>query len=105
MRIHETGVAGAAVVIPVTVESGKTVSVDAVFWSYSAAPTGGRILIEPTSGSDPFDLHITEAGPGAFQFLCGLNFASDFTLTLAAPGGAVVGKLNVFLSTRTRNVG
>lgn len=66
-----------------------------ICWSYSAAPTGGRLTI--ADGSDTvFDITITAAGPGQVQFPKGKQGRSGraMTITLASGAGAVEGKVN-----------
>lgn len=67
-----------------------------VGWSYDDNPTGGNIQIQ--SANDViFNLDITNAGPGFFLFIPpkrgGLN--STMTITLAAGGAGISGKLSV----------
>jgi hypothetical protein len=69
--------------------------------SYSATPTGGGLTTTGLVG-DEIALDIATAVPVAVQLNgvpCDLNTA--LVVTLAAPGGAVVGKVNVFYVTRT----
>lgn len=66
-----------------------------VTWSYSAAPTGGGLVI--ADGADTiFTIAITAAGPGQVVFPRGKRGRSGraMTVTLADPGGTVVGKVN-----------
>jgi hypothetical protein len=66
----------------------------AVQWSYSAAPTGGNLLTTGLEG-DEIDLDIAAAGPGGLTAVyVGLK-GGAVTVTLAAGGGALVGKLVV----------
>lgn len=72
--------------------------ISGVAWSYSAAPTGGRLRIEDVSGTTIFDIDITAAGPGYIPFVppkknAALNTA--MIITLFSGGGAVQGKVNV----------
>ena len=66
-------------------------------WSYSAAPTGGLVTVV-CNAVTILQLDVTAAGPG-FADLgpagleCQNNF--DVTVTLAAAGAAVAGRLNV----------
>jgi len=68
-----------------------------IAWSYSAAPTGGGLKIEDGSGNIVFQIDITAAGPGYIPFTPPKKgtAATALIVTLFAPGGAVVGKLNV----------
>ena len=62
-------------------------------WSYSAAPTGGRLFIT-FGGVTKFDVDITAAGPGGFDFYLPGIVNEAVVITLAAGGAAIVGKLN-----------
>ena len=92
-----TGAGGAAVSITIAATTNGTKRViDGVHWSYSAAPTGGRLTI--ASGAQAtYDLDIAAAGPGYVNFPGGFKGlpATSLVVTLAAPGGAVVGKINI----------
>jgi hypothetical protein len=84
----------AAVVLP-----GSTTSpnyLGSVEWSYSTAPTGGRLTIATPDGNLR-DLDITNAGYAQVVFEppmdCGTN--KTVTISLAAGGAAVTGKLGV----------
>lgn len=90
-----TGAGGAATAIVLTGVTGKPILLSQVAWSYSAAPTGGAITI--ADGTISRTLDITAAGPGFWYFDPPLSFTAGATLTvtLAAPGGAVVGKVSV----------
>lgn len=67
-------------------------------WSYSDAPTGGKLTIT-VAAVIVWEVDITAAGPGGF----GMPIAGDdneaVVITLAAGGGSVVGKLNVQYTT------
>jgi hypothetical protein len=71
-------------------------SIAGVSWSYSAAPTGGSLTIADGSNTI-LSVDITAAGPGF------LNFSpskigtpnQSMTITLAAGGSGIVGKLTV----------
>lgn len=92
-----TGAAGAVATITLPAGSATQSRVlDRICWSYSAAPTGGRLTIAST-GQTSFDIDITAAGPGFFNFDSPFRGLPGQTLvvTLAAPGGAVIGKVNV----------
>lgn len=92
-----TGAAGAAATITLAAgTAGQVRALDAVFWSYSAAPTGGKLTIAST-GQPTFDLDVTAAGPGFLNLPGGFRGMPGATVvvTLAAPGGAVIGKVAV----------
>ena len=67
-----------------------------IAWSYNAAPTGGNITIV-MNGSTVFNLDVTVSGPGFFPFPKPKRFGvgDAVTVTLAAAGGAVTGKVSV----------
>jgi hypothetical protein len=100
LRIAQgTSGAGAAVTVTVAGVTGQTHYLHGVQWSYSAAPTGGRLTSSGLVGDD-VDLDVTEAGPESVECF-GAPAASGGALavTLAAPGGAVVGKVAVVYRT------
>lgn len=74
---------------------------DWVAYSYSASPTGGALTVT-IGGTTVFQVAITAAGPGMFDFsdapIYTITKNQAMVITLASGGGAVVGKLN----TRTR---
>jgi len=67
-----------------------------VAWSYDAAPAGGHLTITD-GGVTIFQVAITAGGPGFFMFpypkMGTAN--SAMVITLADPGGQIVGCLNV----------
>jgi len=63
-------------------------------WSYSAAPTGGRLTVVQGS-TTILDLDITAAGPGGYNFTLTGAMSAAIVVTLASGAGAVVGKVNV----------
>lgn len=92
-----TGAAGA--VATITLPAGTAAQqrvLDAVYWSYSAAPTGGRLTIAST-GQPSFDVDVFAAGPGSVVLTNPFRGMPGQTVvvTLAAPGGAVVGKVTI----------
>jgi hypothetical protein len=65
-----------------------------VWWSYSAAPTGGRLTV--SDGTITYrDLDVTAAGPGFLPCNPPLKMPAGrpLTLTLAAAGVGVAGKI------------
>ena len=78
-----------AVIVIASVANRKAV-IHAIQWSYSAAPTGGRLVVT-VGGVTVLDTDITSGGPGGFQ----ATFAGDgAVITLYAGGAAIVGKLS-----------
>jgi len=69
--------------------------IGALYWSYSAAPTGGSIKVEDVSGTVVFGpLAITAAGPGYIPIdppLCNNVVNTALIVTLASGAGSVVG--------------
>lgn len=83
-----------AAVITLAAVVGRSHVVQAIQWSYSEVPTGGRLTV--TFGvTVEFDVDITAAGPGGFGCLLPAGTNSLVTITLAAGGGTCTGKLNV----------
>lgn len=92
-----TGAGGGAAAITLDAETDISHVIRDVHYSYSAAPTGGGLTIKDGATDVIFDIHITAAGPGSVLFGSGKQGTSgrSMVVTLAAPGGAVVGKLNI----------
>jgi hypothetical protein len=88
---------GAAILtLTAPTDATKRRAFDALHWSYSATPTGGRLQI--TSGTQPsYDVDITAGGPGYLAFPPSFRGQAGQTVvvTLAAGGASVVGKVNV----------
>ncbi len=87
--------ANVAAVLTYAADANGKHTLGAIFFSYSAAPTGGRLTVTD-GGATVFDLAITGAGPDAIYFdppLSGTQNAA-LVITLAAGGGTVAGKLN-----------
>jgi hypothetical protein len=69
--------------------------ISGIFWSYSAAPTGGNIQI--SDGSNViFNMDVTAAGAGFIPFNPPKKGSANtaLTVTLADGGAAVVGRIN-----------
>jgi hypothetical protein len=93
-----TGSAGAAAAITYSAgASGVQHCLGGVAWSYSATPTSGGLKIEDGSGNIVFQIDITAAGPGYIPFTPPKKgtAATAMIVTLLAPGGAVIGRINV----------
>lgn len=78
--------------------------IDGVVWSYSGAPTGGKLQIKGAT-TVLVEVDITAAGPGQLLlpgFCPGQSTA--LTASLAAGGGGVYGKVTV-LNPRIEKVG
>ena len=67
-----------------------------LLWSYSAAPTGGRVRVQ-LGTLLVRDVDITAAGPGSVRFEPPLDSADneEMAVTLSAGGAGITGKLNV----------
>jgi len=90
--------AATAAIASVTVPDDEYAVIDWVWYSYSAAPTGGNLKID-LGGTVLVDVDITAAGPGFVSFgnqpLTDATKGSDITVTLASGGGAIVGSLQI----------
>ena len=97
--VQETSGAGAAVSITLTAVGGYRHYLPALYWSYSAAPSGGKLTITGLNGED-FEIDITASGPGplALPPMVGAT-STSVVVTLAAGGGVILGKLNVLYAT------
>lgn len=93
-RSYTTAVAATAVVKTLTGKDNQWWVIDGVQWSYSAAPTGGKLTIADTAGTK-FEVDIIAGGPGGYPLHLPMLLSSDVTITLASGAGAVIGKLNV----------
>lgn len=93
---HVTAAANTAVVATFAAVAGQTHRLTLLVVSYSAAPTGGRVTVAD-GGTTVLDVDVTGAGVLVVPLPSGgvkgsVNTA--MTVTLAAGGVAVVGKLN-----------
>ncbi len=90
--------ANTAAVITLAAAAGVRHVVDKIFGSYSAAPTGGSLTIALTVAGSAVSLVVAITAAGQFDFDFPVPLQGDentaITLTLAAPGGTVVGVLN-----------
>lgn len=89
--------ANAAASITLTASPAQRHKIQQVTWSYSAAPTGGKITITGLEGDD-VEFDITAGGPGGLALppSCMGRVNTNVVATIAAGGGTVVGKLNLF---------
>jgi len=88
--------ANANAVITVSADSAEFWTIDAIGWSYSAAPTGGRLVVT-IGGTTLIDIDIVAGGPGLMEFSNPFYKTSEakgeaLVITLHAGGGGVVGK-------------
>ena len=96
MSQYATAAADTAVTITLAAGTLKEHRVHGIIWSYDADPTGGALTIADDVGNN-MSVDITTGGPG-FLPLPVLSTEGDaVTITLAAGGGTVVGKLTVIM--------
>ena len=86
--------ANTAAVVTYTAVPGKAHVINGIAFSYTATPTGGNIQIQD-GASVVFNLDVPAPGTNYFEFQRPLKGSpgNAMTVTLAAPGGTVVGKL------------
>jgi hypothetical protein len=88
--------ANTAAVVTYAASAGKKHYLYGFTWSYSAAPTGGNLIIEDVSGTTVFTTDISAAGPGQLIFdppIVSSVVNTAMIITLHAGTGTVVGKL------------
>lgn len=93
---NATAAANTAVVATFAAVAGMRHTLTGCTVSYSAAPTGGRLTVAD-GGATVYDVDIIAGGPTAVPLPAnGIAGApgNAMTVTLAAAGAAVVGKLN-----------
>ena len=91
--VHSPAANTAAVV---SLGTGETYNVVAcVVWGYDGVPTAGSLVI--TDGVTTITVPIVDTGPGKLELTRPFAGAADagVTITLAAGGAGVTGKLNV----------
>jgi len=86
----------AAVVTIADPGDGFRIVIHKIIFSYTAAPTGGRLTI--TGGLITLDVDITNSGPGVLTLSWPIAKSTASVITLAAGGGVIAGKLNVIYS-------
>lgn len=90
----------ASAAISLTAVSGQRHHVVGIIWSYSAAPTNGRITSIGLDG-DQLDFDITQGGPGPVLTPPAIGATNTtVSITLAAGGSGITGKLTVFYVTQ-----
>jgi hypothetical protein len=89
--------ANTAAVITLAAQAGLSNVIGEVYWSYDDTPTGGELTIEDGAGTTVFQQHITNGGPGFFQFLYPKRGTANTAMivTLAAGGAGISGTLNI----------
>ena len=79
--------------------AGRMHHVVGALWSYSGTPTNGRLTSTGLRG-DEIDMDITAGGPGPMLLPpASGEINTQVTLTLAAGGVGIVGKLSVWYGT------
>lgn len=89
--------ANAAATVTLAATTGKAWVITALSWSYNAAPTGGLVTVAD-GGTTVLELAVIASGPGEVSLpLAGIagTTGNAVTVTLAAAGAAVTGRLNV----------
>ena len=99
------GAAGAAVSLPIKAKIGTRIKITGLNVSFSVAPAASVAVTvsETGSGSPRLNLDLAQVGPqnlyppdGGWLFEAG----QDVTVTVAAPGGAVITKVNASVEWR-----
>ena len=86
-----------AAVVTLAADADQTHVLDALYYSYDAAPTGGLLTVT-IGGTTVFEVDVTAGGPDDFEFPNGLyNDAKneEMVVTLAAAGGSIQGIVTV----------
>lgn len=91
-----TGPPNNAIVITLVAGRKRGRMAGTIVYSYSAAPTGGRLTM--AGGGFGLDVDIVAGGPGVIPFHVPIHATDDanVVLTLSAGGAGIVGKLNIF---------
>lgn len=93
---HGTAAANTAVAITVTALPDQQHVLAGVVWSYSAAPTGGKLTVAD-GASTVLEVDIIAGGPGSLVLPpLGGSTNTNLVVTLAAGGAGIIGKLTVF---------
>lgn len=91
---HTATGTNALVTIVLAADPGLNHRIASLSWSYSADPTGGAISIFD-GGNLVYQLDVTTSGPGFVPVNLKFSAGAAVTVSLAAGGSAIVGKLNV----------
>ena len=73
---------------------GRRHCIDGVAWSYSAEPTGGRLVVQNGAGHTCFDWDITGTGAGWVPVKRESLVGNALIIILYAAGQGVIGKVN-----------
>ena len=92
----DSAAATAAVLTVAAQEDGKHIA-HKITWSYSAAPTGGKLTV--TGYGTSLEVDITAGGPGSLDLYYVTATNTALVATLSSGGGAIVGKVNMTYTT------
>ncbi len=95
---YQTAAANTAAVTVIAAAARRIHCVHHLQWSYNGTPTGGKLTID-IGGTTEFEVDIVTGGPGGFGIELAGAANQTVTITLAAGGAGVVGKLNVQYTT------
>lgn len=97
-NVAEPGADAAAIVTRAAGAAGVANILGQIAWSLSEAPAAAvNLAVEDGAGTTIFSVDVTAAGPGSIQFSPPMRgtAATTMVITLAAGGGAVIGKVSV----------
>jgi hypothetical protein len=94
MRVTSSAGEDGVVTVAAPATAGEANQFSGIVWSYSADPTGGRIVITD-GGTTVFDIDITTGGPGFIWFPTAMTMSPNqaTVLTIYDGGGVLVGKV------------
>lgn len=92
-----TSAANAAATVTFPAAAGLSNVISGIAFSYNGNPTGGRVTISD-GANIVFDIDVTSSGAGFFPFAAPVKGSVNtaLTVTLAAGGAGVIGKVSVF---------
>ncbi len=95
--VHAPAANTAAVVSYAAAGVGVSHAISGIAWSYSADPSAGNLKVEDGAGNVVLSLDVTQAGPGFIPLHPPKRGSANtaLTVTLAAGGAGVTGKLSV----------
>lgn len=94
-RSSTTAAANTAVAKTLAAVTGLRHILHGIQWSYSAAPTGGKLTVEDAVGTTIFEIDITAGGPNNIDITLHGSINTAMVITLAAGGAGITGKLNI----------
>ncbi len=95
--------AGTQAQVTLAARTDRVLLVRSIHWSLSLAPAAGILLTVASAGKNTYTEYVTAGGPGVLDFDVEPYEGADgvsVVVTLAAPGGSIVGTLNVFYGER-----